>query len=104
MDKSKDLGTIKIHSFVADYRDKDNNYFHSVHQILGVGEHTEEQVIAALKVSLELKGYIVIYIVEIFDQYSLRELQRIVDDPVEADFLNAEPMYINIEEARKVVD
>ncbi|MEA5058051.1 MAG: hypothetical protein VB047_10900 [Anaerotignum propionicum] len=104
MDKSKDLGMIMIHSFVADYRDRDNNYFHSVHQIMGVGEHTDEQVIAALKVSLESKGYIVIFIVEILGQYSLGELQRIVDDPVEADFLNAEPRYINVEEARKVVE
>lgn len=88
---------LKVRSFIADYRDNENNYYHSVHQIACAGECTDNQIVAALKEFLENKGYVVIYIVEIFGQYSLAELQRIVNDPVEADLLNANPMYMNFE-------
>ncbi|KAF5071989.1 hypothetical protein DSECCO2_206580 [anaerobic digester metagenome] len=92
---------LKLCSFVADYRDNENNYYHSVHQIGCVGEYTDNQVVSALKGFLENKGYVVIYIVEIFGQYDIAGLRRIVDNPMNTDFLNAQPRYMNVEEARK---
>lgn len=91
-----------IRSFIADYRDNENNYYHSVHQIAYAGEYTDNQMVSALKGFLENKGYVVIYIVEIFGQHDIAELRRIADSPMDTDFLNAQPRYMNVEEARKV--
>lgn len=92
---------LKLRSFVADYRDNENDYYHSVHQIACAGECTDNQIVSALKEFLENKGYVVIYIVEIFGQYDIAGLRWIVDNPMNTDFLNAQPRYINVEEARK---
>lgn len=98
----KSIGTdLKVRSFVADYRDVDNNYYHSVHQVVCIGEYTQEQVVTSLKASIENKGYIVVYIIEAFGNYKIGELQQIIESPTDAVELKMEPVFADLEELRK---
>lgn len=101
MKQEKARPEFQIRSFVADYRDSDNNYYHSVHQVVCFGEHTQEQVVIALKEKLEHKGYIVVYIIEAFGDHTIDGLQRIVASPTDAVALKMKPVYADLAELRK---
>ncbi len=93
---------LKLRNFIVDYRDKDDSYYHSVHQIACASIYTDAQVIATLKGELEGIGYTVIFIVEAFGRFNLEEMQRIVNSPDEMLRLSIEPKCIDVVEVRKV--